>query len=80
MEERGARKAAQEAVKEAMKEAMKEAKLNTTNIWGRFEIDDESVDRCLRILEWYLDDHPDKMIWGERIGADGKTRLKIVYK
>ena len=76
MAERGARKAAEEAVKEAMKEA----KLNTTNIRVRFEIDDESVDRCLRILEWYLDDHPDKMICGERSGADGKTRLKIVYK
>ena len=55
-------------------------KLNETNIRVRFEIDDESVDRCLRILEWYLDDHPDRGLMAETTTADGKTRLSMVYK
>lgn len=52
----------------------------TIEIGATVGVKEEAVDRCLRILEWYLDDHPDKWLMAETTTADDKTRLRIVYK
>ena len=52
----------------------------TIEIGATVSVTEEAVDRCLRILEWYFDDHPDRCLMAETTTADDKTRLRIVYK
>ena len=52
----------------------------TVTIKAGMKVDDETAERCLRLLEWYLDDNPGRRIEGERSNADGKTRFSIVYE
>lgn len=41
------------------------------------EIPQETVDRCLRILEMYMDDNPDLTIACERISKEDGIRYKL---
>lgn len=41
------------------------------------EIPQETVDRCLRILEMYMDDNPDLTLVCERISGEDGIRYKL---
>lgn len=43
-------------------------------------VPDETALRCMKIMEWWLNDNPDKTIVGEKsMTTDGiKTELKII--
>jgi hypothetical protein len=52
----------------------------TVNVRAKIEVPDETVARCLKLLEMWSDDNPDKTIEGERVATvDGiKTYYRIV--
>ena len=39
---------------------------------AEMRISDETVNRCLKLIQWWLNDNPDKMIEGGIRKADGK--------
>ena len=49
------------------------------NVAARITVSDEMAERCLRILEMWQDDNPDKMIVGKK-SSDGGTVFIIVNK
>lgn len=44
----------------------------TVEVEAKIAITDETVERCLRLIEYWLNDNPDKAIHGGLRGADGK--------
>lgn len=40
---------------------------------AKLTIPDATIERCLRLVEMWLEDNPDKFISGGFRGADGKT-------
>ena len=52
----------------------------TVTVNAVLKVDEETAERCLRLLEWYINDNPGRMIQGEVSRADGKTRFSIVYE
>jgi len=47
----------------------------TIDVNARVTVSDETVERCLRIIEMWIDDNPDKTILGEKMPmADGRER------
>lgn len=52
----------------------------TVNVMAKIDVPDETVARCLKLLEMWSDDNPDKTIEGERVATvDGiKTYYRIV--
>lgn len=68
-------KAEEKAVKEAMDEQKAEMQIK-----AGIKVDDETANRCLRLLEWYFDDNPSRSLGAERSNADGKVKLTIVYE
>lgn len=53
------------------------AKADSITFNVRLNIPDETICRCLRILEMWMDDNPDKRIIVERDGDIGEFRHKI---
>lgn len=50
----------------------------TIDVNARISVPDETIDRCLRLLEMWQEDNPDKHIEGKEILTD--TGRKIVYQ
>lgn len=52
----------------------------TVNVSAKIDVSDETAVRCLKLLEMWSDDNPNKMIEGERVATvDGiKTHYRIV--
>ena len=52
----------------------------TVNVSAKIDVPDETVARCLKLLEMWSDDNPDKTIEDERVATvDGiKTYYRIV--
>lgn len=52
----------------------------TVNVRANIEVPDETVVRCLKLLEMWSNDNPDKTIEGERVATVGgiKTYYRIV--
>lgn len=52
----------------------------TVNVSAKIDVSDETAARCLKLLEMWSDDNPDKTIEGERVATiDGiKTYYRIV--
>lgn len=48
----------------------------TVTVEGRFSISDETAERCLRLLEMWQDDNPDKFIECER----KETEYRVMHK
>ena len=44
----------------------------TVEVEAKITITDETVERCLRLIEMWLNDNPNKAIHGGLRGADGK--------
>jgi len=40
---------------------------------AKLTISDQTIERCLKVVEMWLEDNPDKFISGGFRGADGKT-------
>lgn len=40
---------------------------------AEMRISDETVNRCLKLIQWWLNDNPDKRIVGGMRNADGKV-------
>lgn len=47
----------------------------TVDVSARLTVDDETVRRCLALVEMWLNDHPDAHIYGEKEGE--RTVLRI---
>lgn len=50
----------------------------TVNVRAKIEVPDETVARCLKLLEMWSDDNPDKTIEGERVATT--TGIKTYYR
>ena len=50
----------------------------TIDVTARLSVPDETIDRCLRLLEMWQEDNPDKYIEGKEILTD--RGRKIVYQ
>lgn len=50
----------------------------TIDVNARISVPDGTIDRCLRLLEMWQEDNPDKYIEGKEILTD--TGRKIVYQ
>ena len=50
----------------------------TVNVDTRITVSDESAERCLRILEMWQEDNPDKYIEGREVETE--TGRKILYR
>lgn len=51
----------------------------TVDVSARITVSNEMAERCLRMLEWWQDDHADACIIGER-QPDGRTVFRIVNR
>lgn len=50
----------------------------TVEISANMRVGDETVNRCLKLIQWWLNDNPDKRIVGGIRNADGKVeKLRI---
>ncbi len=45
----------------------------TVEVSTNMRVRDETVNRCLKLIQWWLNDNPDKMIEGGIRNADGKV-------
>ena len=45
----------------------------TVEVSANMRVSDETVNRCLKLIQWWLNDNPDKMIEGGIRNADGKV-------
>lgn len=50
----------------------------TVDVTARLFVPDETIDRCLRLLEMWQEDNPDKYIEGKDILTD--TGRKTIYQ
>lgn len=50
----------------------------TVDVIARLTVPDETIDRCLRLLEMWQEDNPDKYIEGKEILTD--TGRKTIYQ
>lgn len=50
----------------------------TVDVTARLTVPDETIDRCLRLLEMWQEDNPDKYIEGKEILTD--TGRKTIYQ
>lgn len=50
----------------------------TFDVNARISVPDETIDRCLRLLEMWQEDNPDKYIEGKELLTDAGR--KIVYQ
>lgn len=50
----------------------------TVDVTARLTVPDETIERCLRLLEMWQEDNPDKYIEGKEILTD--RGRKIVYQ
>ena len=51
---------------------------NNVEVNAEMRIIDETVNRCLKLIQWWLNDHPDKRIVGGMRNANGKVeKLRI---
>lgn len=50
----------------------------TIDVNARISVPDETIDRCLRLLEMWQEDNPDKYIEGKDILTD--TGRKTIYQ
>ena len=50
----------------------------TVDIHAKLAVPDETIDRCLRLLEMWQEDNPDKYIEGKELLTD--TGRKTVYQ
>lgn len=50
----------------------------TIDVNARISVPDETIDRCLRLLEMWQEDNPDKYIEGKELLTDAGR--KIVYQ
>lgn len=44
----------------------------TVEVNAEMRVSDETVNRCLKLIQWWLNDNPDKRIVGGMRNADGK--------
>lgn len=56
------------------------AKATSITVDANINITDETICRCLRILEMWMDDHPNDRIVVERIATDRGFRHKASIK
>ena len=50
----------------------------TVEVNAEMRISDETVNRCLKLIQWWLNDNPDKRIVGGIRNANGKVeKLRI---
>lgn len=54
----------------------------TVEVNAKISITDETAERCLKLLEMWSEDNPDKTIEGERVAKTGgiKTYYRIVER
>lgn len=50
----------------------------TIDVTAKISVPDETIDRCLRLLEMWQEDNPDKYIEGKEILTD--TGRKTIYQ
>ena len=52
----------------------------TVDVTARLTVPDETIDRCLRLLEMWQEDNPDKYIEGTEIMTDtGKQTIYQIF-
>lgn len=50
----------------------------TVEVSTNMRVSDETVNRCLKLIQWWLNDNPDKRIVGGMRNANGKVeKLRI---
>ncbi len=53
----------------------------TVTVEAHFSVPDDEARKCMRILEWWLEEHPDKIITTEwATGEGGKIRPALEAK